>query len=133
MEEIKGIKLDKFPLRNLAKKTDLIYFDGPLLSHFTSEYGDNYLYYWCDIDENFNRWLIFRVDQRSLSRYLLGELSLHELMRNPRDGFWYSVDIDDDLEYHNVQYVHDLPDGYLPDADTYLDKGYKCQCTLSRV
>ena len=122
MEEIKGTKLDKFPLKNLIKVADLIYFDGPLLSHFRSEYGDNYLYYWFDANENFNRWLVFRVADKSLNDYLSGEVSLRELVENPWDGFVYLVDIDDDLGFHNLQMVQDLPSSYLPKADSYFDR-----------
>ena len=123
MEEIKGYKLDKFPQENLTKMRDLVYFDGPLLSYFKSRSGDNYLYYWCDVDENYNRWLIFRVSDQSLNRYLNGELSLLDLMKNPSDGFFYSVDIDNDLEYHNILRVlpKDLPASYLPEQDSYFD------------
>ena len=120
--EIKGIKLDTFPLKNLTKVADLIYFDGPLLSHFKNEYGDNYFYYWCDVNENFNRWLIFRVADKSLNGYLSGAISLRELIEKPSDGFVYLVDIDDDLEFHNLQMVQDLSDDYLPEADSYFDR-----------
>ncbi|TAG74491.1 MAG: hypothetical protein EAZ23_06010 [Oscillatoriales cyanobacterium] len=62
-EQLIGFKLDKFPL-SLRSIVHLEYFDGPLLSLFENEYGDSYLYSWCDVDNLYNRWLVFRVAQR---------------------------------------------------------------------
>jgi hypothetical protein len=41
---------DDFPAWLLLHEpvVDLIYFEGPLLTLFENEYGDSYLYYWCD-------------------------------------------------------------------------------------
>lgn len=35
----------------LTKVSDLIYFDGPFLSHYVHKSGDNYLSYWVDCDD----------------------------------------------------------------------------------
>ena len=35
-----------FEFDNLIQMSDLIYYDGPLLSHFVSKAGDDYLFYW---------------------------------------------------------------------------------------
>jgi len=123
MEQIKGNQLDRFLPGNLTKTADLIYFDGPLLSHFKNNDDDGYLYYWCDSDDDHNRWLVFRVTNRQLSRYLKKETSLRELIENPIDGFLYAVDIDDSLHYENVRmvYPHILPSAYLPAADSYYE------------
>lgn len=122
MEKILGCQLTKFPL-NLKAIADLIYFDGPLLSMFENKYGDVYFYYWCDGDENYNRWLVFRVAQKMLEEYIRGQISLEKLILNPADGFLYSLDIDDKLEAQNTCLIHpeNLPDTYIPEADSYYD------------
>jgi hypothetical protein len=122
MEKILGCQLTKFPL-NLKAIADLIYFDGPLLSMFENKYGDVYFYYWCDGDENYNRWLVFRVAQKMLEEYIRAQISLDKLILSPADGFLYSLDIDDKLEAQNTCLIHpeNLPDTYIPEADSYYD------------
>ena len=111
----------RFDFSNFKKIEDLIFFEGPLLSHFVSEKGDDYLFYWVDRDEKDNRWLVLRVSMANLQKYIGKELSLRELIENPNDGFLYSVDIDNDLQYHSVKLVQPstLPEEYLPEEDSY--------------
>ena len=54
MIQLRGIE-SKFPTKDLRKVTDLIYFDGPFLSHYVSKSGDNYLSYWVDYNFFNNR------------------------------------------------------------------------------
>ena len=120
MEKLIGWQLDKLPL-NLRLIIHLEYFEGPLLSLFENEYGDSYLYSWCDIDELYNRWLVFRVVPETLKQYVEGKVSLRELLLNPIDGFLYSLDIDDTLQILNVYLLQPktLPKNYIPDTDSY--------------
>lgn len=57
----------------------------------------------------------------NLQKYIAKDLTLRELVENPNDGFLYSVDIDNDLNYHNVKLVQPsaLPEEYLPEDDSY--------------
>src|SRR5205085_8568684 len=102
MEQVKGTNIGCFPLRDLRKVADLIYFDGALLSLFKNESGYNYLYYWCDSTEDVNRWLVFRVSQRDLDDYLSQKNTLHDLIIKPSDGILFSVDIDHEQRYRNI-------------------------------
>jgi hypothetical protein len=122
MQELVGYRLEHFPL-NLRDIVDLIYFDGPLLTLFENEYGDSYLYDWCDVDEHGNRWLVFRVTQKTLRFYLTQKLSLRELIVNPVDGFLYSVELDDELQVRQTYLVepNHLPPKYIPAVDSYYD------------
>jgi hypothetical protein len=117
------IGVHKNALNGLKIVADLIYFDGPILSQFKNASGEHYLYCWSDVDEEYNRWLVFRVTTQTLNLYLAGKVSLRDLLLNPIDGFLYSVDIDDDWQYHNLQMVQPihLPLPYLPDTDSYYD------------
>lgn len=120
MRQIDGFDL-QFDFSDFKKMADLVYFDGPFLSHYVSGKGDDYLFYWVDRDETDNRWLVLRVSLANLQKYIGKELTLRELISNPNDGFLYSVDIDNDLHYHNVKLVQPsaLPEEYLPEADSY--------------
>lgn len=122
MEEVVGYKFNKFNL-NLKVIVDLIYFDGSLLSLFENEYGDSYLYYWCDVDDFHNRWLVFRVSKVILKRYITGKTTLRELILKPVEGFLYSLDIDNNLEIKNTYLIQpeNLPDIYIPGEKSYYD------------
>lgn len=120
MKKIKGFDI-QFDFSNFKKIADLIYFEGPLLSHYVSSKGDDYLFYWVDRDDSDNRWLVLRVSLASLQKYMAGKVSLRQLISSPNDGFLYQVDVDDAVCYHNVKLVQpaDLPEDYLPAADSY--------------
>jgi len=123
METITGIKLERFWLTDLKRVADLIYYDGPIVSHFKNQPGDDYLYCWSDSDEHYNRWLIFRVSRQALNDYLTQQLTLRDLMLNPADRFLYCVDIDNEFQYHHPYLVfpNQLPAIYLPETDAYYD------------
>ena len=120
MRQIEGFDI-QFDFGDFKKMADLVYFDGPFLSHYVSGKGDDYLFYWVDRDETDNRWLVLRVSLANLQKYIAKELTLRELIENPNDGFLYSVDVDNELHYHNVKLVQPsaLPESYLPEMDSY--------------
>ena len=62
MIPITGMHLESFPIADLRRSRDLIYFDGPLLSVYEHTNGEKYLYFWCDADEKVNRWMILRIE-----------------------------------------------------------------------
>jgi hypothetical protein len=122
MDTLISCSLNKFPL-NLKYIADLIYFEGPLLSVCENEAQETYLYCWSDVNSVYNRWLVFRVTKNSLQDYLLGKVSLRDLILNPVDGFHYAIDIDNDLEVKNTFWIlpENLPDSYIPEEDSYHD------------
>lgn len=120
MKTINGFNI-KFDFSKLTKVADLIYFDGPLLSHYMSEKGDNYLFHWVDSDDDYNRWIVIRTDIISIQQYLEKKINLRYLTTEANDGFVYSVDIDDELNYTNIKLVsiEDLPEDYVPTEESY--------------
>lgn len=120
MKQLEGFDI-KFDFSNFKKIADLVYFDGPFLSHYVSGKGDDYLFYWVDKDERDNRWLVLRINLADLQKYIDKELTLRELIAHPNDGYLYAVDIDNEIQYHNVKLVQPaaLPEEYLPDTDSY--------------
>jgi len=120
MRKIEGYNID-YDFSSFRKIADLIYFEGPLLSHYVSSKGDDYLFYWVDRDDSDNRWLVLRVNLANLQKYIGKEATLRELIENPNDGYLYSVDVSNDVTYHNVRLVQPsaLPDEYLPEEDSY--------------
>lgn len=88
---------------------------------FENEYGDYYLYYWCDVDDWHNRWLVFRVTKTILRNYLSGAVRLYDLVLSPIDGIQYLLDIDNALSVRNTYVVqpNDLPESYIPGQNSY--------------
>lgn len=125
MELIKGCYLEKLPLEPLRIIADLVYYDGPLLTLLSNQTGENdYFYYWCDIDDQYNRWLVFRVTKTQIKSYLQGQRSLREVIRHPIDNYYFVGDMDNQLNWQQVWLVmpSDLPSSYLPKADSWFDK-----------
>ena len=120
MRKIEGYNID-YDFSKFKKIADLIYFEGPLLSHYVSNKGDDYLFYWVDKDDCDNRWLVMRVSLQNLQKYMGQEITLRELIDNPNDGYLYSIDVNNDIIYHNVKLVQPsaLPEEYLPEKESY--------------
>lgn len=129
MQPVKGLRIESFPVKGLYKIDDLIYFDGPLLSFYTNDGGDNYLYYWVDVDDFCNRWVVFPVDLAELNDYLNEKITLHSLITSSLTG--YVLDLDDKLETQSVHLIQisDLPDDYLPEINSI----YNCEKTSEEV
>ncbi|KAA6325305.1 hypothetical protein EZS27_025470 [termite gut metagenome] len=122
MKEVDGCKIN-FNFGSLIKISDLIYYDGPLLSYYISDKGENYLFYWVDVDDIYNRWLVVRTDIFSIQQYLEKKIPLHRIISESNDGFLYLVDIDSEVQYHNIQLVevNNLPEDYIPSKDSYYN------------
>ena len=120
MKRIEGYNIE-YDFSQFKKVADLIYFEGPLLSHYVSSKGDDYLFYWVDKDDNDNRWLVVRVSLANLQKYIGKGISLRELIETPNDGYLYSVDVSHDICYDNVKLVQPsaLPEEYLPEPGSY--------------
>ncbi len=120
MIKIEGYNID-YDFSGFRKIADLIYFEGPFLSHYVSSNGDDYLFYWADRDDCDNRWLVLRVSLSNLQKYIGREITLRELIEHPNDGYLYVVDVNNDIYYHNVKLVQPsaLPEKYLPEADSF--------------
>lgn len=120
MKRIEGYNIE-YDFSQFKKVADLIYFEGPLLSHYVSSKGDDYLFYWVDRDDSDNRWLVLRVSMANLQKYIGNVITLRELIENPNDGYLYSVDVNNDITYHDVKLVQPsaLPEDYLPEIESY--------------
>lgn len=134
MKEINGQNII-FNINQLHKVSDLIAFDGPLLSHFMNDKGDSFLFYWVDVDDNYNRWMIFRTDLSQIQNYLNKKETLYNLILECNDEYVYFVDIDDDNNYHNICYtsVKLIEDDYLPEKNSYYQFDLVDDYNLSAV
>jgi hypothetical protein len=119
MQPIRGIDIQEFSTKDLVKIDDLIYFDGPLLSFYSNGQGDNYLYYWVDVDEVCNRWIVFPIDLNELNNYLNKKLTLYSLLIKTRNV--YVLDLDNDIHTQNIwlTLISNLPIDYLPEEQSF--------------
>jgi hypothetical protein len=134
MEKVNGISLKSEWLKDLVKVSDLIYYDGPLLSHYQSLSGEDYLFYWVDTDDTYNRWLIINISIVKLQDYLNRKISLYQLITELDAGLIYKVDIDKDIQFNNFEllYIYELPETYLPTKNSlYSFEHLKEQVDLS--
>ncbi len=122
MIEIKG-KNTQFDFKTLQKCGDLIYCDGPLLTHYISEHGDHYLAYWVDTDEHYNRWIVVRTCLDYLRQYVKKEIPLYQLIAHPADRIVWITDVDDKMELNNTQIVapEEIPGDYLPSETAFYE------------
>lgn len=122
MRRIEGYNIE-YDFSSFKKIADLVNLDGVFLSHYVSSKGDDYLFYWVDRDDNDNRWLVLRVSLASIQKFIGKNLTLLELIKNPNDGYLYSVDVDNDLNYHNIMLLQTsaIPENYFPEADSYYE------------
>lgn len=121
MEIVKEIQIPTNSLPKMIKIKDLIYFEGPLLSHFESVYKENFLFYWVDTNDTFNRWIIFRTSNELIDDYLEKRKSLYNLISDENNGNLYKVDIDSNLDYNNLSIIafEDIPNSYLPEKNSF--------------
>jgi hypothetical protein len=121
MINLNGSYLQKLPLQNLLWKRDLIYFEGPLLSEFSAKNGEKYLKYWCDCNEDYNRWMLFRIKEEDRLRLVLGEIPLISCIQEKTSNFVFFIDEgENDSKYQLVDLL-DIPQEYLPEDDACLN------------
>lgn len=134
MKTINGFNIN-YDFSKLIKVADLIYFDGPLLSHYMSDKGENYLFHWADADADYNRWIVLRTDILSIQQYLDKKINLRSLFMKPNDGFVFSVDIDDNINYTNIKLVpiEALPEEYIPTEDSFYSFEIEDDIDLSAI
>lgn len=122
MEELQYISIGILPYDNLKKVSDLIAYEGPLLSHYKDSYDRNVLFFWVDFNGIHNRWLVFEVSEKQLYFYILGYIPLRVLIEEPLNNTLFTVDINSELEYENIKitFSRDLLSAYIPEPDSFF-------------
>lgn len=120
MKRLHG-KSAAFELKELQRCGDLIYCEGPLLTHYMSDDGNHYLVCWVDADEHCNRWIIFRTNIANLRKYIAKGVTLRHLVCHPADNLVWVTDIDNSETQCNTQVLQpgELPEEYLPAEESY--------------
>ncbi|GEM_PF-3624130 len=114
-------KIDRLPMK-LGKIADLVYFDGPFVSLFEdNERKTYYLYCWCNVNEKFNRWLVFKVSEKQIESHINGDISLRDMVVGA--GSCFLCDINNAIEHENVYLTvpSELPKSYIPKINSFFD------------
>ena len=122
MEVLNGIKIKELPFI-LTKKGDVLFYNGPILSHFKSNDSKDFFMLWLDNDIIYTRWLLFYVSEENLKRYFSKSLSLLELVLCNQKDFIYFIDIDCNIDYKNIirKAVKDFPMEYAPGENSFFN------------
>ena len=121
MITVPGHIITSLPIEGLERISNLIEFDGPLLSHYKDKFDNQYLYYWVDQDKVNNRWLVWKVNMDFLYLYINVEIPLLTLF--PKSGeMLFCIDIDNGIRYSKIvlTYSNLIPENYLPEPDAYF-------------
>lgn len=124
METLDSAKLLAFPWPNLVRIGDLVNFEGPMLTlFFDREREVLFLYDWVDSDHQYNRWLIFQGEPRKILEFVNQRISHYELFATPVEPYYYSVDIDGNLNFTNYRKImaNQVPQAYYPDRQVFFD------------
>lgn len=117
-----GHIIQQLPISNIKKVADLIEYEGPILSHFIDGKGRNFFFYWVDRDETHNRWLIWRLSEEQLYKYLKGITSLKSVLLEPTKDFVFFADIDSNLNATNIRAIEleELVTDYIPENESFF-------------
>ena len=112
----------------MNKLGDLLFHEGPLISHVVNQKNEDFIMTWCGADNEYNRWMLYKSTFLLLHQFFQGILTLRDLILNNPDGFVYFVDIDDNIDWKkackiNVQHIDP---GFLPGKySTYEESGFE--------
>jgi len=120
MEKLKSIQLPKLGF-SLKKMGDFLFHEGPIQSHFINDKDEDFLFFWADVDEQLNRWMVVKSNPSLLQQFFTKELNSVDLIKQNPDGFVYFLDADSSGEWINLQLVSNLniPKNYFPSDDSY--------------
>src|SRR5882724_3200459 len=124
METIETYEItDKLLSKNLERIGDLINIDGPMLSLFMDTRNqDLYLFDWVDSDSNYNRWLLYKVDLKSVQNFIDKDISYKKLFLNSIGDFYYTDIRNSKLLTLAIKGIKNLPEIYYPTSDTFFDE-----------
>ena len=123
MDTIQGLNIAKLGFKPLHMG-DLLFHEGPLLSHFIDKNNphEHYLYKWVDSDETFNRWMIAKLSEESLKDFFNKKINLRQIIT--QNAFVYLLDLDNDLAERTILILNtnDLPEDYLPTQNAFFNE-----------
>jgi len=123
MKKLNGIIVKGLDF-NPKKMGDLLYCEGPLLSHFQDieKSNEHYFFRWVDNDDDTHRWLIFKATDKELLSFFNKSISLRKLIE--KNTIVTLLDLDDDLNKKSIiiSSIDSIPDNYLPSENSFFNE-----------
>lgn len=105
------------------KVDDLVYYDGPLMSHYSSPMGKapHYIFKYVDQDGQLDRWLVMETSLPHLYDYLTNARSLRDILAQDYNRKVYVADADEAGDFTQVVLSSrtELLPTYLPLENSY--------------
>lgn len=123
MIHVTGKPITVSQLPNYRWNADIIFFEGPFLSLYNLDHGQDALFLWVDCNDKNNRWLIIDVRQGTLLRYLTQKISLLEVMQSSDNLIMFDLYSYEDVFRRKkvIKITFDqIPLEYLPASDSFL-------------
>lgn len=120
MEKLKSIQLPKLGF-SLKKMGVFLFHEGPIQSHFINDKDEDFLFFWADVNEQVNRWMVVKSNPALLQHFFTKKINTLDLIEQNPDGFVYFIDTDNLGKWTNIQLVSNLniPKTYYPSDDSY--------------
>ncbi|MDU9030532.1 hypothetical protein [Pseudomonas mediterranea] len=115
-----GIPLKAKDLPTHTWNADLVEFEGPLISLYRSERGDDVLYVWLDCTATRNRWAITPLSRNALRDYLTKKIPLRAVFEQSNEIIVFETGTT--LKRSGFQLVTwaNFPEQYKPKENSYL-------------
>lgn len=108
-------------LGKLIFVTNVIYFDGPLLSLYKNSFNDNFLVAWVDGDQKRNRWMTIKVSTCDLYAYINKKISLKSIYGKANEFvFFHTSSSSKQTSIYKVL-AENFPKKYYPSEDSFFD------------
>ena len=107
---------------------DLLYHEGPFISHLTNQKNENFFLAWCDKDNMHHRWMLYKTTVPLLRSFFEKRRTLRDLILDNPDGHVLLIDIDGHIDWKKAFRVQvaDLDPDYLPgDGSGYDETGFE--------
>lgn len=120
MTRVRGNAVLSKDIPNYTWNTDLVYWEGPLLSLFKSDLGEDALFSWLDCSSTKNRWCIVPVGRKTLRQYLSQEITLLQVYKEADQLIVFDADRKMRRSGLVITSYDLMPLEYLPDEESYL-------------
>lgn len=123
MKAIEGVEM-KNPGFKIWKIGDLIYHEGPFLSHFAGDDNREYFMKWVDKNDALHRWMLFSVTDNNLSDFFNKKISLKDLIKLNPNGIVFFFDFGGDFQIRKtvISDLDSIPTEYYPSNDSFYDE-----------
>lgn len=117
--------MNKFPeigkkvtLSKMTWITDLMWYDGPLISWLEDEEKNQYIFHWVDCDDIVERWLVTQLPKGIIDQIFKNEITFRNAYKL---GKHFLCDKHNRSEIYWKVDLTEIPEDYFPAHDIYLN------------